>query len=440
MTAGRRPGSQGRGRLYVQIYLAFLMVALLSAVAAAGVAWLVAGDRWAGVPPPIRAATDQLAKQLEDDPKALHVRAAELGLMLTLRGPDGRLVDHAGPALGDRVPRSEGWGRWRRHRLMSVKLPDGRWLTGALAKPRTKHGPPRHLALLAVLLLAAAAGCYPLARRLTRRLEALQAQVRQFGEGDLSARAAAGGDRRRHRDEVTDLALAFNSAADRIQALIAGERRMLASASHELRAPLARLRMAVELLDDPELPPDRRTELSEASVQDIAELDALVEELLQSARLRDAPSADRRSPVNLTALVSAEADRAGETCSFGPDSPPPRGLMVRGDERALRRMVRNLIDNATRHAGTNVELAMASSGAAITLTVSDRGPGIPEAEAEAIWQPFYRPAGHREGIDGGVGLGLAIVREIAESHDGAATHAPRPGGGATFTITLPSPD
>lgn len=205
-----------------------------------------------------------------------------------------------------------------------------------------------------------------------------------------------------------------------------GRRRMLASASHELRSPLARLRMAVELLAD--AAPQQRALASEAG-RDIEELDALVGDLLLSSRL-DARPEVTREPVELAPIVAEEARRAGATdLSTGTAE-------IRGDAAALRRLVRNLLENARAHGQPPIEVAIATTTAGVTVIVEDRGPGVPEAERERIFAAFYRPAGHREG-DGGVGLGLALVRQIAGLHGGIVRCEARPGGGSRFVAELP---
>jgi signal transduction histidine kinase len=278
-------------------------------------------------------------------------------------------------------------------------------------------GPPsvtRFLVHLGLLALAMGVAAWPLARSITRRLERLQRGVERWGEGDLRARVDVEG-----ADEVAELARGFNAAADRVEALVEGQRRMLASASHELRSPLARVRMALELVDDPR--PDRRA-LLEAAKGDVTELDALIDDLLLSSRLEARPIA--REAVDLGALAAEEAKRSGGTAAG-------QGT-VQGDARALGRLVRNLAENAARHAGAPAHIAV--DGARIV--VEDRGPGVSEAERERIFEPFYRPAHHREGAGGGVGLGLALVRQIANKHGGRAWVEGRDGGGARFVVEL----
>jgi signal transduction histidine kinase len=280
------------------------------------------------------------------------------------------------------------------------------------------------LALLAVLFAAVAAGAWPVVRRLTRRLEALQAGVEAFGAGQLNRRVDDGG-----RDEVAAVAGSFNRAAARIEALLRSHQNLLANASHELRSPLARLKMAMALLD--EAPPAERARLKREIDANIAELDTLVEEVLLASRLDAQTTVDTAQPVALLALAVEEAARVGASAE-GDD------LLLRGDERLLRRALRNLLENARRYAGAGVELRVArrADGGA-ELTVADRGPGVPEALRERIFEPFFRMPGHAE-REGGVGLGLALVRQIAERHGGGARCEPREGGGSRFVISLPA--
>lgn len=439
-----------RPRLFAQIYFAFLGIAVLCVVSGA-VVFARFGDRWADgeVPRPLTRAAVLLGDTLPsaDAPRgtlerALQARAGDLGLRLTVRDRRGRLLAAAGAPLPF-VAAPGGTAHWvhdHRSTAVSVPLPDGRWLQASPAWSawRTHRKGRFHVALLVVAAVVAA-GCWPLARRITRRLEALRAGVEDLGAGALDRRVPVEG-----RDEVADLARSFNAAADRIQRLVEAQRRVLASASHELRSPLARLRIALEMLADEDAGarPDpeaaaRRRRLGDEAERDVAELDALIGDLLLAARLEAQGPGGEAATVDLHALLAEEAARVGADVS-GEPSP------VRGDPRALRRMVRNLLENAARHGGgQGIEASVESlPGGGFRVVVADRGPGVPAQERERIFEPFYRPAGHREGADGGVGLGLALVREVASRHGGAARCLPRDGGGTRFEVEvrgLPGP-
>jgi signal transduction histidine kinase len=278
-------------------------------------------------------------------------------------------------------------------------------------------------ALLLVLFAAVALGAWPVVRRLTRRLEALKQGVEAFGAGQLHQRVAEDG-----RDEIAALGASFNQAAARIEALLRSHQSLLANTSHELRSPLARLKMAVAMLDD--APPAQRDALRREIGTNIGELDALVEEVLLASRLDASTTLDRRDAVELLALAAEEGARV-HAGVHGAD------LRVTGDERLLRRALRNLLENARRYGGDEIDVEVARRTGHVEVRVADRGPGVPEAFRERIFEPFFRLPGHAE-REGGVGLGLALVRQIAARHGGSVRCEPREGGGSRFTLALPA--
>lgn len=297
------------------------------------------------------------------------------------------------------------------------------------------------LALLALLFVAVAVGAYPVVRGLTRRLESLQRGVERFGAGALAHRVDEHG-----RDEVARLAASFNRAADRIEALVQSHSRLVANASHELRSPLARLKVALGLLQDCADDAPTRDRLRAEIARNLRELDELIEEILLSSRLQaqsDGPHPNE-ALVDLLAVVAEEAARAGvEMVHADPIAP------VRGQDRLLRRAVRNLLDNALRYGRGPVEVEVRGlvppdaaqktlpTAEGAEVRVLDRGPGVPSELAERIFEPFYRLPGHAE-AEGGVGLGLALVRQIAQHHGGRVSVQPRPGGGSCFSLQLPA--
>ena len=282
--------------------------------------------------------------------------------------------------------------------------------------------------MLALVALAVALGSYPIIRRLTLRLEALQGGVERWGTGDLSTRLSADGN-----DEVAFLAQRFNLAAQRIETLMNSHKSLLANASHELRSPLARIRMSLELMNLDALSP-QRIEVSRS----ITELDQLIDEILLASRL-DATQADSEpfESLDLTGLAAEECARANAELGL---SATGQSLVIQGSPRLLRRLMRNLLENAKRYGQSNVtlELTQQRIGAQdlAVIAVHDRGPGVPPNQRERIFEPFYRLPGASE-REGGVGLGLALVRSISERHGGSVRCQGRPGGGATFVVELP---
>jgi signal transduction histidine kinase len=257
---------------------------------------------------------------------------------------------------------------------------------------------------------------YPISRGITARLERLRGSVQEFGGGNLAVRVPDDG-----RDEVAALARSFNVSAARIEKLVAAHKLLLANCSHELRTPLARMRLAIEKL------PERERAANPELVRGIGELDALIGEMLLSSRL-DAATPLERQEADLPALVAEEA------AHFDRDVTAAR-VTVNGDAALLRRLIRNLLDNARVHAGGATEVRVEAGEGVARIVIDDAGTGIPEADRVRIFEPFYRADGAARGS--GFGLGLAIVRQIAEAHGGRVEYAPREGGGSRFTVTLP---
>jgi signal transduction histidine kinase len=280
--------------------------------------------------------------------------------------------------------------------------------------------------LLALLFVAVAASAYPVVRRLTRRLEALQRGVERFGAGALGQRVDASG-----RDEVARLAASFNDAAARIEALVGSHKSLLANASHELRSPLARMKMALSLQAETS-DPAQRERLARELRTNIGELDALVEEVLLASRIDAQAAAFAPQPVELVSLAAEEAAQVGAELQAS-----DARLVASGDERLLRRALRNLLENARRYGGDEVTLEARRLGASIELRVCDRGPGVPEGLRERIFEPFFRLPGHAE-REGGVGLGLALVKQIADRHGGRVRCEARDGGGSCFVFSVPA--
>lgn len=287
--------------------------------------------------------------------------------------------------------------------------------------------------MLALMGLAAALALYPVVRRLTQRLEHLRQGVQRWGDGDLSVRVPAMGD-----DEVADLSRRFNAAAERIQNLLSSQKSLLANASHELRSPLARIRIGLELMEVPPADPSVLVRTRQEILRNMFELDQLIDEILLASRL-DAREADMGTveAVDLVGLCAEECARAGARLDV------PEGLSsleVQGVAKLLRRMVRNLLENAVRYgrqgaAGEDVVLSLARESGRPVLRVCDRGPGVPPEYRERIFEPFFRLPGASERV-GGVGLGLSLVKSIAERHGAQVQCTDHALSGACFEIVF----
>jgi two-component system OmpR family sensor kinase len=294
----------------------------------------------------------------------------------------------------------------------------------ALSRPWWGRGPGGFLWILGIVALAVAVGTYPIIRRLTQRLDDLRMGVERWGEGDLSTRIKESGS-----DELAFLAQRFNHAAERIETLVESHKSLLANASHELRSPLARIRMGLELME-----PEGSAAFRQEIQQNIAELDQLIDEILLASRL-DARESDIGTVelVDLTGLAAEECARAGAELVPSEDG---QALVVHGVSKLLRRAVRNLLENARRYSSGPVTVELTRDGDDAVVRVRDRGPGVPPAERERIFEPFYRLAGASE-RHGGVGLGLALVRSITQRHHGSVRCEDQQGGGACFALRIP---
>lgn len=411
-------------RLYVKIYLSFLAAIILAAVLAP-ILWNSFGpeheDRrlYGGMATLIAHAIPP-SQQPKRTHQALRELAHEFRANLTLYQADGRLLDSIGPPLPLPVqPEDSGWSRNGPHGpVISLRLPDGRWLMAA----HQRHKPPRFAPwLLGLVALTIGLGIYPLARQLTRRLEHLKNGVQELGSGDLSARVNIQG-----KDEVAELARQFNHSAERIERLVIAQKNALATASHEFRTPLTRMQMALELYTD-----TPSEQLKQELLGDMAELNRLVDDVLVSSRLDAQQELAHAEELDLLALLAEEASRYG--LSVSGDS-----AVVLGDAHLLRRLIRNLLDNARRYSPDNgIEASLMATSSEACLRICDQGPGIPEAERDKVFEPFYRPAQLAENKHGGVGLGLALVRQIAEQHGGRVQYIALEQQGSCFEVRLP---
>jgi signal transduction histidine kinase len=411
-------------RLYLRFYIALLVsLALMGLTASLLVRFTGGSMEHVGVTvgrvvqnvlPPADAPA--LVQQ-----EALQKLAAGLNANFTLFAHDGTVITSVGRPLS--LPSMDSGRSLSVHHsfgnpLSSVRLADGRVLVVSAPGFRAASLNFHLIVILAALAIGVAA--YPIARQLTGRLERLQRGVDSLGAGNLEARVTVEG-----RDEIARLAESFNRAAHQIEQLIHANRSLLANASHELRTPLARIRLAVEMLK-PSADPKTKAGLE----QDIAELNDLVDEILLASRLNAANPSEVREEIDLLALAAEECARYDEVHLEG------QLVKVQGDPRLLRRLLRNLLENAKRHGLPPTQLRVQQIDGVATLTVWDSGPGPALSEFELLFTPFYRRRDNHHAT--GSGLGLSLVRQIARRHGGDARCVTLQDGRGGFSVTLRS--
>lgn len=285
-----------------------------------------------------------------------------------------------------------------------------------------------------VLLLLIAAITWLIVGRALRPVDTIRREVDSIGAGDLDRRVAEP----RTDDEVGRLARTMNRMLARLEASALAQRRFVSDASHELKSPLASLRQHAELARSY---PDRIdvAELSGVVLEEGARLQDLVESLLLLTRLDEKGGLAVREPVDLDDLVLADARRLRELDTIEVDTSGVGPGRVDGDERMLARALRNLTDNAARHARSRVAVGVRVDSDVVEVTVEDDGEGIPADDRLRVFERFVRLDEGRARDAGGSGLGLAIVGEIVRAHEGTVTIDESTRGGARFVIRLPAP-
>lgn len=285
-----------------------------------------------------------------------------------------------------------------------------------------RNDPLRWIGLGVLVLLLALAGAYLIVARINRPLRELTRAAGQMGQGKIPLPVEESGP-----SEICTLSHAFNQMAADLKRLDDERALLLAGVSHDLRTPLARIRLGLEMLDD-----KGDAALKAGMVQDIEELDAAINQFLDFARIAEAEPAVADGDLNaiIRSVVERYA-RSGKTLNAELAPLPPLPLWP----RAVQRLIVNLIENALRHGGNEVQVVSGQAGNRAFVEVLDRGPGIPADQAERMLQPFTRLDAARGGA--GTGLGLAIVDRIARLHGGTVALMPREGGGLRVRVELP---
>jgi two-component system sensor histidine kinase CpxA len=355
------------------------------------------------------------------------------------------LVDAAGKSLLRRplprhlrewLPReiTAGVSRIRqRHLMISVQLPGVTpelFLVTEVDPGRLQTMPFWVRALMTVLVIGLIS--LLLARMLTRQVRPLRLAAQRMAEGDLNGRVELKG-----KDEISALGADFNLMAERLNDLLQSQRQLVRDVSHELRSPLARLRVALELAERSE---DRKKALGRIE-KEADELERLITELLSLARLESGQSGFERQRLRLDELISKvvkdadfEAQANDKRVSY-----TPQEISVVGDGVLLRSAVENVVRNAVRHTPerSSVEVSLSAEAGVCVIRVKDGGPGVPESQLQAMFEPFTRTTEARERGSGGFGLGLAIARRAMRVHGGDASARNHPQGGLEVSLRMP---
>lgn len=324
-----------------------------------------------------------------------------------------------------------------------VSAPDGSRLILVVAA----RMPPRPVDLLepgalwwrlGLMALLVGALCLWLAHGLAAPLGALRGTVRRLAGGDLTARA--GPSLTRRRDEVGELAREFDAMAGRLEALVAAQRRLVRDVSHELRSPLARLAVALELARQKGGAPV--AEALGRIEREAARLEELIAQLLTLSRLEATDAPPSREPVAMDQLLRQVAEDAAFEAASRSVQVMVEGApaVVMGDAELLRRAVDNVVRNAIAFtpSGSRVDVRLTAEDGEVVVRVRDAGEGVPEPMLGAIFEPFVRVESARERRGGGAGLGLAIAAQAVRLHGGRIAAANFPGGGLEVTLRLPA--
>ena len=414
-----------RLKLYLRIWMA-IVITVIALTLGVGMAWQNHVDH----------LRDQMRLQsAEASPTELEVHD-DAGKVVGYATPMPRRTDIDAEPLSSQNQHRRG-GRAFELRLdngeiLELRIPSRSPRPSPLISP-WYFSPFGSIGLLVLIAIAVAIGAYPIVRRLTKRLETLQRGVERWGQGQLSERVPVEGS-----DEVAFLAQRFNHAATQVEALMMTHKTLLANASHELRSPLARIRMGLELLETAQ-PQSLGQNMLEIK-RNIAELDTLIEEILLASRL-DSPNAiiGASESFDLMGLAAEECARTGAELIVADDAQGTFEML--GYPRLIRRLLRNLLENAHRYNTASLGTVSLSltrdleKPQMLIITVLDHGIGVADEECERIFEPFYRAKNASE-RDGGVGLGLALVKTIALRHNGHVACIPTHGKGGRFIVQL----
>lgn len=456
--AGEVPHRRGRHRswrLFHRIIAHGVVLLVLEAVAVIAIAATVGrAPQWLQFAEGLATHLTRETFTHAADPARMQTAAEELkrsiDVDLSLYTPDGTLLaSNVNPPLprvsAERLLSQEGRPVAIGHhptRIVTPAIIDGKTVGYSVSQmPRSEPDYVRGILIGLAIMLVLGLASIPVARSIASPLERLTRAARALGQGDLSTRADIRCSRVR---EVGELAEAFDEMAARLEKLVRNEKELLANVSHELRTPMARIRIALELATEGDFEQARRG-LGEIGV-DLGELEKLVEDVLATARLDlAAGKSSAMPPLNLEpiqprellerALARFQSAHPGRELALAISAPLPE---IQGDEKMLKRVLDNLLDNARKYSDERIVLAAAPGTEGLSVEVRDRGIGIDPEDQTRLFTPFFRTDRSRFRGTGGVGLGLALSRRIVEAHGGHIQVKSAPGEGTVVHFTLPT--
>lgn len=443
--------------LFLRIFLSFWAAMLLVLLSTAAVAWY----RFSQVQPLdsnelAQVASARLHKDGLEGLRTWIGEAQDKYIGRTIYVVDYTGVDILGRTLPDRL--MSYVRRLERAGLMSKGVPRDREPNPLLLTPQffdrddsvytllvdssvgpwgVLNTPDVRAVLVAFALAISGLVCWWLAHYVSKPVERLQSSVRSLAAGNLDSRV--GDEFSRRHDELGVLARDFDTMADHVRTLIASKESLLRALSHELRSPLARLRVALSLAR-------RGSDVSRQFDRielEAERLDVIIGQMLQLSHLRAIEPTLTRVPVDLTTLLTEvvedariEATAANKNVAWT----PTLSVEIEGDHDLMRSAIENVLRNAVRftRAGTAVEVSMTRNGGDTVVLIEDHGPGVPRGELEKIFEPFHRVAESRDRDSGGTGLGLAITARIVTMYGGQVRARNRDSGGLSVEITLPT--
>jgi two-component system, OmpR family, sensor kinase len=327
--------------------------------------------------------------------------------------------------------------------LAQIVAPDGTAYTVLLVPRRPSifgalSLPGISARILGIALVVSAFASWWLAQHLSAPIRRMQEGARALAGESLDVRVSAGLEDR--KDELAVLARDFDAMADRLRANRGALTRLLRDISHELRSPLARMRLALGLARQPSADTVRQLDRMD---REIERLDVLISQVLKLARLNGTDVPFEREAVDVDEVIDevvrdAEFEGTAKGCRV--ETQGATGSVVSGSRELLRSAIENVLRNAVRYSphGAPVEVAVERSAAGLTIAIRDRGPGVPATELERIFEPFYRVAESRDRDTGGEGIGLAITSQVMKAHGGTARAQNRAGGGFEVRLNLPA--